>query len=334
MTYINFKALKARVPITAILEHYKLLAELTPSKDGYEGTCPFCGSNSFKVHTEKNVWHCFGECKKQRGKNGGNILDFVMRKEKGSITTVARRIDSWFHVKTKATNHQHVTEDPDTDDAESIVGEGRARALPESETSHTDDSVGPISSDAKNTPLEYELKHLDSEHSFLTDTLGLHPDTVEHFGVGYFTRRGVMHNRIAVPIYNSDGVLVAYAGINPEDRTYKYPKQFNPALELYNLNPACTSVHLTNRPFVFICQRFEDVWYVYEQGYDNAVTLLGDKMTPRQGELFRTAFPKLHRLDLVIPTDAPAIASVVRELGYAARTLHFICPESVRPDDT
>jgi hypothetical protein len=34
----------------------------------------------FRVSISKNCWHCFSECK-----SGGNILDFVARKENGSI---------------------------------------------------------------------------------------------------------------------------------------------------------------------------------------------------------------------------------------------------------
>ena len=74
MGYIDFGKLKARVPITGILEHFGLLQAMSETPQGYAGTCPFCGGHAFKVNTEKNVWFCFGECKTKGELNGGNIL--------------------------------------------------------------------------------------------------------------------------------------------------------------------------------------------------------------------------------------------------------------------
>ena len=77
--FIDFKALKQKITIEQILNHYNLLPTLTRKDDHLIGACPVCKSQSdtFKAHTEKNVWNCFAN----KGCTGGNILDLVMKIE-------------------------------------------------------------------------------------------------------------------------------------------------------------------------------------------------------------------------------------------------------------
>ncbi|MCP4925844.1 MAG: hypothetical protein GY916_07860, partial [Gammaproteobacteria bacterium] len=72
-----------------ILEHYGLIESLTETQQGYEGSCPICGSDAFKANTEKNAWFCFGECKEKEEKNGGNLLDLVASIEGVSVKKAA-----------------------------------------------------------------------------------------------------------------------------------------------------------------------------------------------------------------------------------------------------
>jgi hypothetical protein len=67
--------------------------------------------------------------------------------------------------------------------------------------------------------------------------LGLHAETIEHFGAGYCTK-GLLKGRLAIPIHNGEGELVAYAGLAVEDDAsprYLFPPNFHPALEVFNL---------------------------------------------------------------------------------------------------
>lgn len=100
MSYIDWKKLKERVSLRDILDHYDLLSDLEEAPHGYAGSCPFCGSNAFKVNVEKNAWFCFGDCKEAAEvngtHNGGNILDFVARLEEVSVKTGAEKIAAWF----------------------------------------------------------------------------------------------------------------------------------------------------------------------------------------------------------------------------------------------
>jgi hypothetical protein len=88
-----------------------------------------------------------------------------------------------------------------------------------------------------NPPLDFSLKTLDAEHPALLD-LGLEAATLEYFGAGY-CGKGILKGRLAIPIHNSDGKLVAYTGLALDPATtprYLFPPKFHPALEVFNLD--------------------------------------------------------------------------------------------------
>jgi len=89
--WVDFKAIKAAVSFGKVLDHYGI--ELKPAK-GSEllGLCPYHEDTkpSFRVNTEKGVFHCFG-CDAK-----GNILDFVARKEGVTIRKAAVLLSGWF----------------------------------------------------------------------------------------------------------------------------------------------------------------------------------------------------------------------------------------------
>ena len=91
-----------------------------------------------------------------------------------------------------------------------------------------------------NAPLTFVLK-VDPDHPYLRER-GLADETVAHFGLGY-APRGLMKGRIAIPIHNEKGELIAYAGRWPGDPPegepkYKLPPGFKKHLVLYNLHRA------------------------------------------------------------------------------------------------
>ena len=59
--------------------------------------------------------------------------------------------------------------------------------------------------------LAFTLKPLDPNHESLA-ALGLGAGTIERFGAGYCTR-GLLKNRLAIPVHNGRGELLAYAGL-------------------------------------------------------------------------------------------------------------------------
>ena len=58
--------------------------------------------------------------------------------------------------------------------------------------------------------MSFSLKNLDPDHPYLTGRR-FTKETIEAFGLGYCTK-GPMKGRIAIPIRNDKGELVAYAG--------------------------------------------------------------------------------------------------------------------------
>src|SRR4029079_18936705 len=80
-------------------------------------------------------------------------------------------------------------------------------------------------------------KTLDAGHANLAN-LGLGPPTLSLFGAGYCTK-GLLKGRLAIPVHNAGGELVAYAGLavqGDDSPRYLFPPNFHPALEVMNLN--------------------------------------------------------------------------------------------------
>jgi hypothetical protein len=128
---------------------------------------------------------------------------------------------------------------------------------------------------------------------------------MEHFGVGYFPRRGSMQGRIVIPIHNADGELVAYAGRKPEeaDAPYKYPENFTRSLELYNLHRAWESGKLADDG-VIIVPDFFDVFRLFEAGYQNVLALMGEELAPEQLLTLDEWHPG-GRVTLFLPSSLP-----------------------------
>src|ERR1700748_2206416 len=94
--WVDFKEIKSRVSLAQILERYGVLESLTKGGTGdrLSGVCPIHGGTNkthFRVSVSKNCWNCFGKCQA-----GGNIIDFVARKEDIEFRDAALLIDEWF----------------------------------------------------------------------------------------------------------------------------------------------------------------------------------------------------------------------------------------------
>jgi len=210
--FVSFAAVKQAVRFEALLDRYGLIAGLTKKGQNLAGPCPFCegkSSRQFQVNLTKSAWYCFG-CKA-----GGNILDFVVRKEGLSVREAAIRLDRWFKLGLM----------------EGVPATAQA-AAPEAPRETPDDKVP-----SENAHLTFTLKTLDPAHAALAP-LGLSSETLVHFGAGYCTK-GFLKGRLAIPIHNAQGELIAYAGLAleaEETPRYLFPPNFHPALEVMNLH--------------------------------------------------------------------------------------------------
>src|SRR5437867_3040169 len=94
--FVDFRAIRARVTMDQVLDHYGVLDTFKRSRNRLSGPCPIHGGSNptqFRVDTDKNLWNCFSECK-----NGGNVLDFIARKEDISIHQAAINACEWFGI--------------------------------------------------------------------------------------------------------------------------------------------------------------------------------------------------------------------------------------------
>jgi DNA primase len=211
--FVDFKAIKAVVTMEQVLEHYGLLDRFKRSGDSLSGPCPIHGGSNptqFRVSVSKNIWNCFSECK-----SGGNTLDFISRMEDVTIHAAALKAIEWFGLDLSATS-AHSEPDEESQDK----GPKMRRASPPKHISKKETVAEEINE--PNKPLKFRLEKLQRDHPYLVER-GLTLETVVDFGVGY-CGKGMMMDRIAIPISNSEGQVVAYAGRFLGEPTGDIPK--------------------------------------------------------------------------------------------------------------
>src|SRR5438067_6763890 len=94
--WVDFKEIKSKVSILQVLGRYGVLETLARkgNSDRFSGPCPIHGGTNkthFRVSISKNCWNCFGSCH-----SGGNIIDFVSKKEGIPFRDAALLIQRWF----------------------------------------------------------------------------------------------------------------------------------------------------------------------------------------------------------------------------------------------
>jgi DNA primase len=276
-SFLDFKAVKAAIKMEQVLEHYSLLDRFKKSGDSLSGPCPIHkGSNptQFRVSVSKNIWNCFSECK-----HGGNVLDFIARMEDVSIHAAAVKAIEWFGLDLAVMaadsepGEEPVSEAPKSKEA--------PRPKPASKPAVTPEAGAP------NAPLKFRLDKLDRNHPYLTKR-GLTLETIVDFGVGYCAK-GMMAERIAIPIHNPEGSVVAYVGRWPgeppgDTPKYKLPQGFRKSQELFNLDRATKEP--ADTPLVIV-EGFFDCMKLHQNGCRRVVALMGSTLSAAQEELIR-----------------------------------------------
>jgi DNA primase len=288
-TWIDYKALKQRVKIHDVLGHYGVLENLKQKGDNLVGPCPIHkGTNATQFHVAlaKNNFNCFGDCH-----GGGNVIDFVAKMEGLDIRQAALKLQEWFGagegVQQNGNPRDH---GPAT---EEIAARSRAPQLAEEKPE-----------ERPNPPLSFALKNLDPEHPYLSHR-GFRNETMEAFGVGYCAK-GLMKGRIAIPIHNADGELVAYAGRWPGDPPdgegkYKLPAGFHKALVVFHLHRVR---ELAQTHGLILVEGFFDCIWLWQAGIHNAVALMGSSLSPEQEKLIVEAVGPRGTVTLMFDEDA------------------------------
>jgi DNA primase len=288
--FVSFMDVKRAVTMEAVLSHYELLEGLSRKGQNLAGPCPFCKGKSqrqFQVNLSKNAWYCFG-CKE-----GGNVLDFVAKREAVSVRAAAVKLDAWFELR---------------------LGEASPRTEPRQVPAEPE----PVTEEAEpteNPPLAFTLKTLDSRHENLKE-FGLSPATIERFEAGYCAK-GLLKGRMAIPIHGCHGELLAYAGLAldaEETPRYLFPPKFHPSLELFNLH-RLIEVPEESGP-LYLASDILGVLRLAEAGYDSVLGLFDGSLSEAQEEAIRGALSLYEGFQLV--GEGFADRTVARLSRYAA----------------
>jgi DNA primase len=214
------------------------------------------------VNLAKSAWYCFG-CKE-----GGNVLDFVAKREDMSVRAAALKLDSWFELGLVEKKEELRAETP------AAPAEG-----PVASVEPPPAAVTP----AENLPLAFTLKTLDPNHDGLAE-LELRAETIERFGAGYCTK-GLLKGRLAIPIHSGCGELLAYAGLAVQDGVTPrnlFPPKFHPALEVFNLHRLMEVTEGTGP--LYLAPEIEGVLRLAEAGVVSALGLFDGSLSPMQEE--------------------------------------------------
>jgi len=307
-SFLDFKAVKAAITMEQVLARYGLMDRFKRSGDSLSGPCPIHkGTNStqFRVSVSKNIWNCFSECK-----HGGNTLDFIARMDNVSIHAAATKAIEWFGLDMEAMSASSEQE------PEEPAEKGDAPPKPAAKKPDLPEQSTP------NKPLKFRLDKLERNHPYLTTRRGLTEETVIDFGIG-FCAKGMMAARIAIPIHNPAGEVVAYAGRYPGTPTddtpkYKLPQGFRKSLELFNIDRALKEPG--DKPLVIV-EGFFDCMKLHQLGCRKVVALMGSSMSAAQEELIRKYTN--HHSQVIVMLDEDEAGRAGRE-DIAVRLARFV----------
>jgi DNA primase len=296
--WVSFAEIKSRVGLAQVLRSYQVDWLRRSGLGQYRGRCPIHrgqGREAFHVHLERGLFHCFA-CGA-----GGNVLDLVAAMEGCSIREAALRLQGSHAGASMA--------------AAGTAQGGAGRKLV------TKKREG-------NPPLGFSLD-VDRRHPYLARR-GIDGATASHFGVGYFSGRGLMRGRIAVPIHDDQGRLVAYCGrtVQGGDPRYRFPAGFQKSQVLFNYHRA----RGVTGDQVIVVEGFFDCMRVHQAGLAGVVALMGARLSSAQKELLTGRFSKIVLLLDGDATGRAATAQIAGSLASASAVTKLLLPPGVQPD--
>ena len=121
------------------------------------------------------------------------------------------------------------------------------------------------------------LDYLQTSHEAV-QALGLAPETCAAFGAGY-AGKGIMRGRLAIPIHDRAGTLLAYCGraVKDESPTLIFPNGFDPRGVIFN-------AHRIVAGDLFLVRDPQHALSAHENGIENVVAFLTETATTQQLE--------------------------------------------------
>jgi len=297
--WVSFSEIKNRVTLERVLRSYRVDWLRRSGPQQYRGRCPIHqgqGVEAFHANLGRGVFHCFA-CGA-----GGNVLDFVAAMEGCSLREAALRL--------QATH-----------------GDGRCSAPWVAAGSPETRKLVTKKRDV-NPPLHFSLA-LDPAHPYLVER-GIAMGTSSYFGVGYCRARGLMSGRIAIPIRDDEGRLVAYCGraLDGAAPRYRFPAGFEKSQVLFNHHRA----RATGDDQVIVVEGFFDCMQVHQAGFGCVVALMGARLSGRQKSFLIDQYRKVTLMLDGDPTGRSATAQIASELAPAMSVTELLLAPGVQPD--
>jgi len=265
--WVDFGLIKRSVKFEAVLRWYDVKG-LKRRGDQLRGRCPVHdrgAEDAFHVSLSKNIFRCF-YCEAQ-----GNVLDFVAAMERCSILQAARILQQ--SIPTHKT-----------------IVEIQTQLVPKKEV--------------LNAPLPFVLRGLDYTHAYL-QTRGIKPSTARYFEAGFYGGPGLMNRRLAIPIHDPDGRIVAYCGrcVDGSLPRYRMPAGFRKSLALFNLHRA--TKYQKHPAEVVVVEGFFDCMKIHQAGFPCVVALMGSSLSETQQSLL---FKHFKHVTIMLDGDRPGRA--------------------------
>ena len=233
---VDFPHVRENADIVAVMAHYNVT--LNGDGDQRKGPCPLHSDtrNSLSVNTAKNVFRCHS-CG-----SSGNVIKFVqlVDDERSNPRRAALQIAKLSEIPPKPGG-----------EIESRAAVVKTEAAQAASVEDDDEAVGEADADgvSSNRPLTFKLQLTElraggeSVANRFVEALGLNYDRLAELGIR-MSERGSMKGRLAIPIHNTNGELVAYCGRavgrleDADGEAYKFPPKFDRELELYGWHQA------------------------------------------------------------------------------------------------
>lgn len=119
------------------------------------------------------------------------------------------------------------------------------------------------------------LSYLQLDHESVA-ALGLDEETCIEFGAGY-APKGIMRGRLAIPIHDGDGTLIAYCGraVGQESPSLIFPKGFEHETHIFN-------AHQIREGELELMRDPLEVMQATQNGIENVASLLTETISARQ----------------------------------------------------
>jgi hypothetical protein len=246
MGYLDFAALKQCVPIDSVLPSLGLQMKFHGVQ--WRGPCPACKSGGKRALVVTPEKSAF-YC--FGGRTGGDVIALVA------------------HIRGCAMK----------DAAAFLAGSER----PESGAGKAVDTV-PEERRKEDARSLQPLTYLQADHPAIVG-LGLQPETCVHFCAGY-APKGIMRGRLAIPLHDSGGILVAYCGqsVDGGEPGLIFPNGFDPQSVIFNAHRIVEAGEADDASPLILARDPLEVMLAWQNGIANVVSFLTSFATPGQLE--------------------------------------------------